>query len=154
MQRLVQRQAQHVFPVYSGDEIARHHASSSGRGVVDRRHDLDPAFFLRDFQTQPAEFTARLHLHVLGIVLGQIGRMWVQRGQHPVDRGLDQFLVVHILDIALTDPLENIAEQVELFINVSIRSGGLRDQRSGKLRGGHKAKHSATGGGHQKLLHA
>jgi hypothetical protein len=59
--------------------------------------------------------------------------MRIERGQHAVDRGLDQLLVVRRLDVVVADALEHLAEQVELLIGVGGR-GGLRPDARGMKR--------------------
>ena len=50
--------------------------------------------------------------------------MRVERGQHAVDRRLDQLRVVRLLDIVGADALEHVAEQIELAVGVG--GGRLR----------------------------
>ena len=51
--------------------------------------------------------------------------MRIERGQHAVDRALDQRLIGDIVDIIRPHELENVAEQVELLIRIRVvrRSG-------------------------------
>lgn len=67
--------------------------------------------------------------------------MRVKRGQHTVDGGFDQVTGFDIFDILRTDAFENIAKEVELFIDVCRLLSLLRQQRSGDLSGCH---HPAT----------
>ncbi len=46
--------------------------------------------------------------------------MRIERGQHAVDRALDQRLVGDVVDIIRAHPFEHIAEQVELFIGLGV----------------------------------
>ena len=85
-----------------------------GRRVVDRRDDLDQAVLHRDLDAEAAELAAGLHLHVAVFLGVEIARMRVERGQHAVDRRLDQLLVADLLDIFGAHPLEHVAEQLEL----------------------------------------
>ena len=59
--------------------------------------------------------------------------MRVERGQHPVDRRLDQFPVIRLLDVVGADALEHVAEEIELPIGVG-RGGGrpARRRRTGR----------------------
>ena len=66
---------------------------------------------------EAAEFAAGLHLHVVEILRRQVAGMRVERGEHAVDRGLDQLLRFHLFDILGADALEDVAEQVKLFID-------------------------------------
>ncbi len=101
-----------------GDQVARLQAGARRRGVVDRRDHLDQPALHRDFDAQPAELAAGLDLHV-GEVLGvEIIGMRVERGQHAVDRALDQRVVLDVVDIAVAHQLEHITEQVELLVGL------------------------------------
>jgi hypothetical protein len=58
--------------------------------------------------------------------------MRVERIQHAVDRRLDELLIAHLLDILRADPLEHVAEQVELAVGVGgvcrlLRDGGRHE---------------------------
>ena len=59
--------------------------------------------------------------------------MRVERGEHAVDRALDQRMVVDLVDIIGADPLEHAHERFELLVGVDVgrgeRAGGHRDQR-------------------------
>ena len=44
--------------------------------------------------------------------------MRIQRGNHAVDRALDQLGVIGLFDVAGPDPFEHLAEQIELRIGV------------------------------------
>jgi hypothetical protein len=99
------------------------HAGAGGRRVVDRRHHLDEAVFHRDFDAEPAELAARLHLHVAEVLGIMKLRMRIERGEHAVDGRLDQLGVFDLLDILGADVLEDVAEQVELPIGVGPEAG-------------------------------
>ena len=122
--RLVEGQALHGFAVDVGDDVARQNARLRGRRVVDRRDDLDQPVFLRDLDAQTAELALGLHLHVAEALGVHVARMGIERGQHAVDRRLDQFAFVGLLDIIGADFLEDVAEQIELAIGVG--GGGAR----------------------------
>ena len=113
-----------------------------GGRAVHRRDDLDEAFFLRDLDAEAAELAAGLHLHVVEVVGGQVAGMRVERGEHAVDRGLDQLLGLDLLDILGADAFEDVAEQVELFVDRCDLLGLLRDQRAGDLRGQQRPCHA------------
>ena len=97
------------------------HAGLGGGRVVDRRHDLDQAVFHRDFDAEPAELAAGLHLHVAEALGVHVARMRIEAGQHAVDRGFDQLGVVRLLDIVGAHALEHVAEQIELAVGVRRR---------------------------------
>jgi hypothetical protein len=80
--------------------------------------------------------------------------MRVERGEHAVDRGLDQLFGVDRLDILGADAFEDVAEQVELFIDrlslaapLAAISGPATCVSSAPPRRG------ATRGGQGKFLH-
>jgi hypothetical protein len=56
--------ALHLFTVELRDDVVGQHAGLGGGRLVDRRHDLDQAFFHRDLDAEAAELAAGLHLHV------------------------------------------------------------------------------------------
>ena len=77
--------------------------------------------------------------------------MRVERGQHAVDRGLDQLALVDLLDILRADPLEDVAEQVELLVDAAVAL--LRKQRPGHLRRRHETQKRAARRRHHQLAH-
>ena len=124
LDRFRQGEAHDRFAVDMADEVARLQPGARRRGVVDRRYDLDQAVFHRDLDAEAAELAAGLHLHVLELARRQEARMRVQRREHPLDGGLDELFVGHVLDIFRADALEHVAEQVELAVCLRIRAGG------------------------------
>src|ERR1700677_2215311 len=52
--------------------------------------------------------------------------MRIERGQHAVDRGLDHFRFVWLLDIVVSDLVKHVAEQIELPIGVGGRGVSRR----------------------------
>ncbi len=124
--RLVERQALHALAVDADDDVAGLDAGLGRRRVVDRRDDLDHAVLLGHLDAEAAELALGLHLHV-AIGLGvHVARMRIERGQHAVDRGLDQLGFVGLLDVVGADLLEHVAEQIELTIGVGRRRVGAR----------------------------
>src|SRR5438477_8777988 len=72
--------------------------------------------------------------------LVQIDRTRVEAGQHAGDRGLDQLLVGDRLDRVLADPLEGLAEKIELLVDAALaglllRQRGCWQQQNGQSRG-------------------
>src|SRR6185503_19817109 len=90
----------------------------------DRGDHLDQAIFHRDFDAEPAEFTARLHLHVAEALRVHVARMRIKAGEHPADGGFDELAVVGFLDVIAAHTFEHVAEKIELAI--SVRSRGTR----------------------------
>jgi len=79
--------------------------------------------------------------------------MRVERGQHAVDRGLDQGLGLDLLDILRADALEDVAEKIELLVDIARPVTLLRQKGRGHLRGDHGACQDADCGGHQEFSH-
>ena len=80
--------------------------------------------------------------------------MRVKRGEHPVNRGLDQRALVHVLDIFGADAVEDVAEEVELLIDAGTTRRFLRDQRPGHLCRHHQSQRGTAQRGEKRLLHA
>ena len=137
-----------------GDEIPRLDTRVIRRRAVDGRDDLHEALFLRDLDPQTAEFAACLDAHVGRVIGRQVAGMRIKRGEHPVDRRLDQFARVHLFDILRADAFEDVAEQVQLLVHVRGAGAFLRDQRAHELRGGHDACQCAAHGRHDYFFHS
>ena len=133
-----------LSPSTCGDEVAGLDAGPVGRRALDRRHDLDEAVLLGDLDAEPAELALGLHPHVVEVPGGQVARMRIQMRQHPVDRALDQLLVLDLLDIGGADALEDVAEEVELLVNRLLLVGLLRQDRCGELGAHHRARHRSA----------
>ena len=79
-------------------------------------------------------------LHVVIVGGRQIARMRVERGQHALDGGADQLLLIGRIDIFGADAVEDFAEQVEVGIDLVRRraasAGGCRlpQRRRGRRR--------------------
>ena len=127
---LIEGQALHLLAVELGDDVVRHDAGLGGGRLVDRGHDLDEAVFHRDFDAEPAEFAAGLHLHVAEALGVHVARMRIEPGEHAVDRSFDQLAVVRLLDIFGAHPLEHVAEQVELPVGVGRGRLGARAENT------------------------
>ena len=132
--RLIERQALRRLVVDRGDDVAGQHARLGGRRIVDRRHHLDEAVLLGHLDAKAAELALRLDLHVAERLGVHVARMGVERGEHAVDRGLDQLRLVRLLDIVVADLVEHVAEQVELPIGVGRRRIGGRTDEEQRLR--------------------
>ena len=134
LDRLIERQPLRGRIVDRRDDVAREHARLGGRRIVDRRHDLEEAVFLRHFDAKAAELALRLDLHVAERFGVHVARMRIERGQHAVDRGLDHFRFVRLLDIVVADLVEHVAEQIELPIGVGRRGVSRRTDEQQRLR--------------------
>ncbi len=110
-----------LLVVEMGDEVAGLDAGLGRGRAVHGRHHLDHAGLHGDLDAEAAELAARLGLHVAEVLGVEERRVRVERGQHAVDRRLDKFRVVGLLDVLGTDVLEDVAEQIELAIGVGTR---------------------------------
>ncbi len=140
--RVREGQAQHALAVDMGDEVVGLDPGLGRGGVVDRRHHLDEAVLHGDLDPEAPELALGLHLHVVEGAGGQIGRMRVQGREHAVDGALDQGLLVRLLHIRGAHALEDVAEQVEIFVGGAGVAflGAQRDgERSGDDRSGERA---------------
>ena len=106
-------------------------ARDGGR-VVDRRDDLDEAVFLRDLDAETAELALGLGPHVLEALGVKVARMRIERRQHAVDRGLDELLLVGLLDIVGAHLVENVAEQAEMLVGVGAMRRALERQAAAR----------------------
>ena len=131
---LLEGQALNRVAVDIGDEIARHDAGLRRRRAVHRRDHLHQAVFHGDLDAEAAELAMRGFLHVAPGRLIHVTRMRVERRDHAVDGALDQLGVVGLLDIVGPDPLEHVAEQIELRIGVGV--GGRLGRRDPELGAG------------------
>ena len=104
-----------------GDQVAGLHAGTLGRRIVDRRDHLDQAVLQRDLDAEATELTFGLDLHLLVVLRIEILGVRVERGQHAVDRVLDQVEVVDFLDVVVAHPFKNVAKQIELPIGFGTR---------------------------------
>jgi hypothetical protein len=143
LHRLGQSETEHCLAVQVGDVVAGLDAGGGGRGVVEGRHHLDQPVLHGDFDAEPAELAAGLHLHLLIALRIEVARMGVELGQHTVDRILDQLLVGDLFHVVGAHPLEHIAEQVELAIGFRAalgRGGERREQDDGGGQSAQQAK--------------
>src|SRR6185312_14873673 len=153
---LIEGEALHRFVVESGDDVVGHDAGLRRRRIIDRRNHLDQPVFHRDFDAEPAEFSAGLHLHVAEALGIHVAGMRIEAGQHAADRGLDQLAVVGLLDIVAADPLEHVAEQIKLAIGVRRRSARARSHQYRTWLGYEQRQRCAGGGAqqnHRSLAH-
>ena len=94
LDRVVDAHAKDGLAVDGGDVVAGLDAGPGRRGAVDRRDHLDRAILAGDLDAEAAVFAARLVLHLaVGVGIEVVG-MRIERGQHAVQRRLDQLLVV------------------------------------------------------------
>ncbi len=132
---VVERQARDGGAVDSGDAVAGFDAGLGRGRAVDRRNHFDQPFFLRHFDADAAELALGGDLHVV-IGLGvHIAGMWVQARDHALDRGIDEFAVLHGAHIVGAHAFEGVGEQIELTIGARVAGAlGLRQQAQRQRR--------------------
>jgi hypothetical protein len=84
--------------------------------IVDRSDHLHQAVLHRDFDAEPAEFAAGLHLQVTQTTRIHVARMRIEPGEHAFDRGFNELRVVGFLDIVGAHLLVHVAKPVELLV--------------------------------------
>ncbi len=116
-----------------GDVVARLDSGLEAGAVLDRSDDLHHSVFHRDVEAEPAVIAVGRGHQRLVASLVHIGAVRVEARQHSVDGAADQGLVVDLLDIFGTDPLEHAHELIELAIGVDVdrceRGARRRDDR-------------------------
>ena len=127
--------------VDAGDAVARLDAGLGGGRSVDGRDHFDQPVFLRHFDADAAELTLGGDLHVV-IGLGvHIARMRIEAGDHALDRGVDQFAVLHRAHIIGAHPLEGVGEQIEALIGAHVAGAfRFRQDTQRDAKSGHGAK--------------
>ena len=144
--RLLQRQPEDRLVVEMGHQVAGLDACALGRRVVDGGDHLDEALLHRDLDAEAAELAAGLDLDFL-VALGVVVlRMRVERGDHAFDGCLDQLRRAHVLDVAVADTLQDVAEQIELIVCLPVFLGD-HDCRMGD-------RHQADKDGYQYSSHS
>ena len=144
---LGERKAADRFTIDLRDQVARKHARVLGRCAGDRRDHLHEFVFHGHFDAEAAELAARLLAHILAVFGVEVGRMGIERGQHAVDRGLDQFGFIRRGHISRANALEDVAEDSELTIGFGRRR--VRRHHGGCCR----STHQRTSQHERKLLH-
>ena len=146
---LIERQPLHRFVVKIGDDVVGQDPRLGRRRLVDRRDHLDQAVLHRDLDAETAELSARLHLHVAEALGIHIARMRIETSEHAADGRFDQLAVVGLFDVVATDPLEHIAEQIELAISIRGRGTRARSHHH-RPRLGHEQRQRRTRCGAEK----
>ena len=122
------------------DQIAGLEAGRRRRRTVARRDHLHCPVVERHDQAGRGALVGGRGFQRLVFVLVQIHRTRIEAGQHAGDRGLDQLLVGDRFDRILPDPLEGLAEQVQLLVDAALagfllRQSGHRQQQDGQPGG-------------------
>ena len=123
------------------DEIARLHAGTGSRRVLDRCDNPDIAVFGPDFDSQAAEFPANAGFELLVLFRVQIGRMRVELGQHALDRAGQEFFVFHRFDVTLLDVAEYFGQGLDFGQRQRVARFPLSNR--GKIQSQENAGHDA-----------
>ena len=132
LDRFVERVAVDQLAIDVGDVVAGLDARLPRRRVLGRSDHLDRPVLHSDRQAEPA--VAAVDQGLQRVVVGAFGirGMRVERGQHAIDRALDQSVVVDRHDIVLLDLLIDAHELLELLVIGRVRgsegAGGHGDQ--------------------------
>jgi hypothetical protein len=118
------------------DEIVRLNAGAVRGRAVHGRDDLHEAVLHGDLDAEPAELAAGLGLHVAEILDVEKCRVRIERRQHAVDRALDHLGFIGLLDILRAHMLEDVAEQIELPVDIGARGVCRRVDQNAGLREG------------------
>ena len=121
---LGQGQPQHGLVVDMGDQVAGKDPGSVGRRVVDGRDDFHEAVLHRDLDPEPAKAAAGLDLHLLELVGAHVAGVGVECLQHPVERSVDESLVVDRFHVVFTNALKDLAKEVQLPVSFTARGAG------------------------------
>ncbi len=132
LDRIRQLQADHALAVDGGDIVAGLDPGPRRRGVVHGRDHLDRTLVAGHLDAQAAVFAAGLVAHVAIVIGVQIARVRIQRGQHAVDRRLDQLLVVDRRHILVLDRGQHVAEQLQHAEGLGL--GRVRHRRPVQVR--------------------
>ena len=129
---LVERQAVDQLAVDVRDVVAGLDAGAPGRRVLGRRDHLHRAVFDRDGEAKAAVIAVGRGLELVEVARLDIGTVRVERGEHAVDRALDQRVVVDRVDVVRLHPLVDAHELLELLVIGRVRgsegAGGHRNQ--------------------------
>ena len=149
--RFVEGEAVEQLAVDVGDIVAGLDARAPGRRVLGRGDHLDRAVLGRNGQAEAAVIAVGGGLERLEIRRFGVAGMRVERGQHAVDRALDQGMIVDLVDIVRLDPLVDAHERLELLVIGDVRggerAGGHRDQRERADQGERRKQFSGQGHG-------
>jgi hypothetical protein len=113
-----------------GDIVARLDPCAPGRRVLGRGDDLHGAVLDRDAEPETAVIAVGRSLELVEVGCFDIGAMRVERGEHAVDRALDERLVVDLVHIIGLHALVDAHELLELLVIGRVRGG--------KGAGGHR----------------
>ncbi|MNZ53825.1 hypothetical protein D3C78_717130 [compost metagenome] len=136
------------------DQVAGLHAGTRGRGVIDRRDNLDEAVFLAYFDAQPAELAAGAFLQLLEVLGAEVGRVRVKVAEHALDGIFQQGLVIHRLHIGRLDAVHDLGEGAQLFKRqwrLGGHLGGRYCGRLGRVRGSGQGRADRQGDGQGQL---
>ena len=121
--RLREREANDRFIIHCDNKIFGLQPRLCGRRVINWRDHFDHALFHSDLNTQSTKAPFCLLLHIAEIFGIKKRGMWVQRGQHAIDGGLNQRFVIHLINIGFAHALKHVAKQAKLAVGFFMRVG-------------------------------
>jgi hypothetical protein len=120
---LVEAQAVEKLAVDVGDIVAGLDPGAPCGRVLHRGDDLHRAVLDADRDPEAAVIAVGRGLQHIEVGRLDEARMWVERGEHAVDRALDERMVVDLVDILGFHPLVDAHERLELLVVGRVRSG-------------------------------
>ena len=105
--------------------LARMPALAAGVSSMGETTLMTPSSIVH-FDAEAAELAGGVFLHVGVVDRLQIAGVRIERGQHAVDRGVDQLLLVGRIDIFGADAVEHFAEQRQVGIDLVGLRGAVR----------------------------
>ena len=91
---LVETQSLQALAVDGENAVPGFDSRARGRGIIDRRYDVDASLIGGNDETHSAVTARRLHLHFREGFWIEITRMRIEIRDHPIERVLDHFPVV------------------------------------------------------------
>src|SRR5271157_3449909 len=100
------------------DFVSRLQACSERGCALQHLHCRREAVLDGEFNADPAELACQLRLLLPVLLRCEEGRMRIERTEHPLDRGVDQVLVGHTVDILLLHDVQYLGVRLEILIRL------------------------------------
>src|ERR1700691_3406596 len=91
---LIERHAVRLLIVELGDDVVGHDAGLGCRGIVDRRDHLHQTVLHGRLDTEATKLPTAFHLYLAEAIWIHVARMWIEPGEHAVDRRFDKLAVI------------------------------------------------------------
>src|SRR5450631_4385435 len=92
-------------------DIAGTDAGLRGRRIVQRRNDDDLAVFQRNLDSHARVLARTADLQLVVFFTVEVGRIRIERGDHPADRRLQQLVIVDGNDVLALHPLQHLGQK-------------------------------------------